>query len=94
MSFMDSLMRSPPSVVAATTGRASSETRRVLMRQLRSAMREPADVDPAGVRGSVASAPPTAVVPDCCARSPPSPAAPAFWACWGEEPRSFPPRGS
>lgn len=40
-SLSDSLIRSPPSEVAATTGRVSSATRRVLMRQLRRAMREP-----------------------------------------------------
>ncbi len=52
MSFMDSLMRRPPSVVAATTGRASRETRRVLMRQLRRAIREPVEVGSLALTGA------------------------------------------
>ncbi len=38
---IDWLMRQAPRVVAATTGSASSDTRRVEMRQLRRAIREP-----------------------------------------------------
>ena len=91
-------MRRPPSVVAATTGRASSETRRVLMRQLRSAIREPGPLGPFGLRA--------AALGSGRRRCPPRRGAPArvaavagrcrpwFWACWGEEPRSVPPRGS
>ena len=94
-------MRSAPSEVAATTGSASSETRRVEMRQLRSAIRGPGPLgpfgglhgrrrrpeDPGGVRTRRGA-------PE---RSPPSPASagPGFWACWGEEPLvPVPPCGS
>ncbi len=87
MSSIESLMRRAPSEVAATTGRASSETRRVEMRQLRRATREPVSFAffalgaGAGVPGAGAAAPVRAV------RSPLSPACagPWFWACWGEE---------
>ncbi len=95
---MFSLMRSAPSEVAAMTGSASSDTRRVEMRQLRRAMREPGPVAPfaglaafaAGV-GEPEPAPPgvadEADTPGRPLRSPPSPdgAWPGFWACWGEE---------
>ncbi len=57
ISSMESLIRSAPSEVAATTGRASRETRRVEMRQLRRAIRGPGPVGPAalGLAGGVAS---------------------------------------
>ena len=89
-------MRSPPSVVAATTGRASRETSRVLMRQLRRAMREPG---PWGLSASAAGV----GAGDLALGAPERRGAlaavagrgrPGFWACWGEEPRSVPPRGS
>ncbi len=48
MSVMESLMRRAPSEVAATTGSASSDTRRVEMRQLRRATREPGPGEPVG----------------------------------------------
>lgn len=93
MSSIDWLMRSAPSEVAATTGSASSETRRVEMRQFRRAIREPGPLGPvfgfaAGLGGAVA--------PGRAERSPlpPTSAGPGFWACWGEEPRSAPPCGS
>ncbi len=96
MSFMESLIRRPPSVVAATTGRASRETRRVLMRQLRRATRDPVLTGPRGLSAETGSDPAPAAPPERWARSLVSPAAagPGFWACWGEEPRSVPPRGS
>lgn len=49
-------MRMPPSVVAATTGSASRETRRVLMRQLRSAIREPGPLAPFDALGLLSAA--------------------------------------
>ncbi|GHB65315.1 hypothetical protein GCM10010377_65370 [Streptomyces viridiviolaceus] len=45
---MDWLMRNAPSEVAATTGRASSDTRRVEIRQLRRAIRGPGPDGPFG----------------------------------------------
>ncbi len=82
---MFSLMRIPPSVVAATTGRASSDTRRVEMRQLRRAMREPESIAGVFLGGSVGVG--AAGVPPRPARSAPPPdgVGPGFWACWGEE---------
>src|SRR4051812_33579270 len=98
MLSMDWLMRSAPSEVAATTGSASSDTRRVEMRQLRSATREPGPDGPlAGLTGGVGFGEPEgADTPERPERSPPSPDGdwPGFWACWGEEPRSVPPCGS
>lgn len=86
MSLTLSLMRSAPSEVAATTGSASSDTRRVEIRQLRSAIREPGPVGPFGglTVGAVGFGAPEGVAPE---RAPPSPDAtwPGFWACWGEE---------
>ncbi|MFF8847050.1 hypothetical protein ACF08N_30775 [Streptomyces sp. NPDC015127] len=92
---MDSWIRSPPSVVAATTGRVSRETRRVLMRQFRSAMREPVSVGPFAEDGVFPPSAEDAEAPEREPRSPLSPGAagPWLWACWGEEPRSVP-RGS
>jgi hypothetical protein len=77
-------MRSAPSEVAATTGSASSETRRVEMRQLRRAIREPVAVGPFGFLAAGLAG---AVAPGRAERSPlpPTSAGPGFWACWGEE---------
>ncbi len=95
MSSTDWSMRSAPSEVAATTGSASSDTRRVEMRQLRRASREPVPVGPcAGFTGGTGSPDGVAVAeadeaeaPGRPPRSPPSAAwpGPGFWACWGEE---------
>ncbi len=92
MSSMLWLIRIPPSEVAATTGRASSDTSRVEMRQLRRAMREPGPDGPwlrvclaAGAWLDDADAPAGPVVPERPGRSAPSPAGAGFWACWGEE---------
>ncbi|CAM5226275.1 hypothetical protein SAURM35S_06318 [Streptomyces aurantiogriseus] len=98
MSSIDWLMRSVPSVVAATTGRVSSATRRVEMRQLRSATREPVLGEPAGgctvgVGGRAFADVDAAGRPERSPLSPDGPG-PGFWACWGEEPRSVPPCGS
>ncbi|GHE73732.1 hypothetical protein GCM10014715_30080 [Streptomyces spiralis] len=85
------LMRSAPSEVAATTGSASSETRRVEMRQLRIAIREPVLTGPGLLAGfTVGAGLADAAGPAAAARpgrSPLSPdgAGPGFWACWGEE---------
>lgn len=72
MSSMDWLIRSAPSEVAATTGRASSETSRVEMRQLRRAIRGPGPVGPVGGfrAGDGLAAPEGADVPDRPERSP------------------------
>ncbi len=88
MSSMDELIRSAPSEVAATTGSASSETRRVEIRQLRRAIRDPGPEGPAaGFRaGAGPAGPGGADAPGRPGRSPPSPAGPGFWACWGEGP--------
>lgn len=111
MSFIESLMRKPPSVVAATTGRVSSDTRRVLMRQFCMARREPGPLGAFGIAASCSTgvAAPTApalaalalpglprpfALPAEESRPVPSAPGPRFWACWGEEPRSVPPRGS
>ncbi|CAM5696393.1 hypothetical protein SANTM175S_02793 [Streptomyces antimycoticus] len=53
-------MRNAPRVVAATTGSVSRETSRVLMRQLRRAMRLPGPLGPElfGLAGCSASPPP------------------------------------
>ena len=98
MSSMESLIRRAPSVVAATTGSASSETRRVLMRQLRRAIREPGPSGPCGSERGRGSASPLgrrrAGARSARHRCRRTAAGPWFWACWGEEPRSVPPRGS
>lgn len=94
MSLSDWLIRSPPSEVAATTGSVSSATRRVLMRQLRRAIRDPTspgtELDKAGGTGE-APPPPACAVPVDPPLPPLSPegAGPGFWVCWGEEPRRF-----
>ena len=51
---------------------------------------------PSASAGPSAASPPGAAAPGRAARSPLSPGAagPWFWVCWGEEPRSVPPRGS
>src|SRR4051794_27559390 len=88
MSSMESLMRSAPSEVAATTGSASSDTRRVEMRQLRRATRDPGPFGPfGGFTGGLAAAagPEDADVPRRPGPEPPSTPGPGFWACWGEE---------
>lgn len=106
MSFNESLMRKPPSVVAATTGRVSSDTSRVLMRQFCMARREPGPLGAFGIAASLPSAGSSVfALPRGLRRAfaftvveesepAPSTAGPRFWACWGEEPRSVPPRGS
>ncbi len=108
MSLSESLMRKPPSVVAATTGRVSSDTSRVLMRQFCMARREPGPLGAFGIATSCSVDPALALAlalmdfprpfafTAAAEESGPAPstAGPRFWACWGEEPRSVPPRGS
>ena len=91
-------MRSAPSVVAATTGSASRETRRVLMRQLRRAIRDGAGraLGRLDRRRAAADAPAgqrrRRRALGAAGRRPA--AVRGFWARWGEEPRSVPPCGS
>lgn len=108
MSLSESLMRKPPSVVAATTGRVSSDTSRVLMRQFCMANREPGPLGAFGIATSLSAGSSLFALPRGLRRAfpftaftvaeesvpAPSTAGPRFWACWGEEPRSVPPRGS
>lgn len=113
MSLSESLIRKPPSVVAATTGRVSSDTSRVLMRQFCMARREPGPLGAFGIATSCSAGPagsagpafaltlaftdfprPFAFTAAEVSGPAPSTAGPRFWACWGEEPRSVPPRGS
>ncbi len=113
MSLSESLIRKPPSVVAATTGRVSSDTSRVLMRQFCMARREPGPLGAFGIASSCSAGPAGAAGPAFAltlaftdfprpfaftaaevSGPAPSTAGPRFWACWGEEPRSVPPRGS
>ncbi len=109
MSLSESLIRKPPRLVAATTGRVSSDTSRVLMRQFCMCRREPGPGGALGIAASFSADSSVFALPlllplglsrEALAFTleesgpAPSTAGPRPWACWGDEPRSVPPRGS